>query len=364
MLISPTHFREIVSGRRTGLAAVGLRAALRAASFPYGWVVRARNRRYDRGAAEVVRPPVPVISVGNLTVGGTGKTPMVEWIARQLRQEQVRVAILSRGYGAEHGGQNDEALELELALPDVPHLQHPDRAASAAIAVEELATQLLLLDDGFQHRRLARDLDLVLLDASEPFGFGRVLPRGLLREPIAGLRRAQAVVLSRADMIGQPERKAIRRRAAMRSPDAVWCEVEHRPSRLIDAAGASYPLAEAAGKPVAAFCGIGNPAGFRHTLAALGCDVVAWREFPDHHGYARDDVTQLGDWARQAGAAAVLCTRKDLVKLRTPSIGGAPLRAVDVSLHFLSGEAELRSLLAPLVARATEANTAMLADEY
>lgn len=363
MLISPTYLRDVASGRRTGLAAAGLRAVLRAASWPYGWVVRVRNRRYDRGAADIVRPPVPVISVGNLTVGGTGKTPMVEWIARHLRQRQVRVAILSRGYGAEHGGQNDEALELELALPDVPHLQNPDRAGSAAIAVEELATQLLLLDDGFQHRRLARDADVLLLDASEPFGMGYVLPRGTLREPIAGLRRAQAVALSRADMIGEAEREAIRRRVAALCPDAVWCEVEHQPARLIDAAGASYPLAEAAGRPVAAFCGIGNPAGFRHTLAALGCEVVAWREFPDHHGYTRDDVTQLGDWARQAGAAAMLCTRKDLVKLRTANIGSVPLRAVDVTLNFLRGEDDFKSLLAPLIARAAAANADMLADE-
>jgi tetraacyldisaccharide 4'-kinase len=358
--IAPTHFREIVSGRRTGLAAAGLRLAFRAASVPYGWVVRARNRRYDRGAAEVVRPPVPVISVGNLTVGGTGKTPMVEWIARQLRQQQVRVAILSRGYGAEHGGQNDEALELELALPDVPHLQHADRAASAAVAVDELASQLLLLDDGFQHRRLARDLDVVLLDASEPFGFGYLLPRGTLREHVAGLRRAQAVVLSRADMIEAEERDAVRLRIAALSPGAVWCEVEHRPSQLIDSAGASYPLADAVGMPVAAFCGIGNPAGFRHTLRTIGCDVVAWREFPDHHGYTRDDVTRLGDWARQASAAAVLCTRKDLVKLRTPSLGGVPLRAVDVSLSFLRGEAELQGLLAPLATNAAQANSEAL----
>lgn len=306
---------------------------------------------------------MPVVSVGNLTVGGTGKTPLVEWIARQLRQQHIRVAILSRGYGAAHGGQNDEALELELALPDVPHLQHPDRAASAAVAVEELASQLLLLDDGFQHRRLARDVDVVLLDASEPFGLEYVLPRGTLREPVAGLRRAHAVVLSRADMIGPPERETIRRRVASLCPYAVWCEVEHRPAQLIDAAGANFPLANVLGKPVAAFCGIGNPAGFRHTLKAIGVNVVGWREFPDHHGYTRNDVAELGEQARQAGAAMALCTRKDLVKLRTADINGIPLRAVDVTLQFLRGEDDFKMLLTPLVEKAAAANAEMLRDD-
>jgi tetraacyldisaccharide 4'-kinase len=277
---------------------------------------------------------------------------MVEWIARHGRQQGVRVAILSRGYGAEQGGMNDEALELELALPDVPHLQNPDRAASAKVAMEELASQLLVLDDGFQHRRLARNLDIVLLDATEPFGFDHVLPRGTLREPISGLRRAQVVVLSRADMIEPPQREALRQRAMQYCPAAAWCEIEHRPSALLDSTGAQFPLSDADQEPVAAFCGIGNPAGFRHTLDSLGAKVVAWREFPDHHGYTRSDVDELAEMASQSGATLTLCTRKDLVKLRVPTLGGAPLRAVGVELRFLCGEAEMKRALAPLMDRA------------
>ena len=358
-VITATQFREIVSGRRTGAAAGALRAALRAASVPYGWVVCSRNRRFDRGAAEVHRPSVPVVSVGNLTVGGAGKTPMVEWISRYLRQRQVRVAILSRGYGAEQGGLNDEALELELALPDVPHLQNPDRAASAQIAVDELASQLLLLDDGFQHRRLARDLDIVLLDASEPFGFDHVLPRGTLREPASGLRRAQVVVLSRADMLDAEERDRIRRRAFVLSPQAAWCEAVHEPVAMVDHLGATVALDAAAGQSIAAFCGIGNPAGFRHTLGTLGCHVAAWREFPDHHAYTRGDVESLSEWARGANAERVVCTRKDLVKLRVGALGGRPLHALGVELHFTAGERQLWALLEPLIERARQSNSEM-----
>ena len=354
-MISPTDFRAIVSGDRRGVAASLLRTAFHAASVPYGWVIRRRNGRYDSGAEPIVRPSVPVISIGNLTVGGTGKTPMVEWIARRLRERQVRVAILSRGYGAEQGGLNDEGLELELALPDVPHLQNPDRGASAVIAVEELASQLLLLDDGFQHRRLARDLDVVLLDATEPFGFDYVLPRGTLREPVEGLRRAGVIVLSRADMLGAASRKEIRDRALAISPRAAWCEVEHRPAALLDSTGVTTPIdVVAAAQRVAAFCGIGNPAGFRHTLATLGCEVAAWREFPDHHAYTREDVEGLTGWIRAAGVSFVLCTRKDLVKLRVPSLGGAALRAVNVELAFLCGQSELEAAIEPLVERAQQ----------
>jgi tetraacyldisaccharide 4'-kinase len=317
-VISPTTFRDLVSGRRRGAAAALLRAALAAASVPYGWAVRRRNRRYDRGAARVFRPGVPVVSVGNLTVGGTGKTPMVEWVVRRLRERGLRVAILSRGY----------------------------RAASAARAVAEFGAEALVLDDGFQHRRLARDLDIVLLDACEPFGFDRLLPRGTLREPVEGLRRAHVVVLSRADMLDAADRESVRRRAAELCPQGAWCEVEHRPAELLGAGGEREPLDAARQARVAAFCGIGNPAGFRHTLAGLGCRIAAWREFPDHHAYAPADVNELDNWARQAQASVVLCTRKDLVKIRASDLGGAPLRAVGVELRFLRGEEAMVAALA------------------
>src|SRR5947199_10786584 len=181
-------FHDLVSGRASGVGPALARLGLRAASLPYGAAVRLRNRLYDRGWKRTQRSAAPVVSVGNLTLGGTGKTPCVEYLARFYRGRDVRVAILSRGYGAgvpaqRVVGPNDEALVLEENLPDVPHLQGADRVALAGVAVEELEAELLILDDGFQHRRLGRDLDVVLLDATEPFGHGRLFPRGLLREP-------------------------------------------------------------------------------------------------------------------------------------------------------------------------------------
>src|SRR5262249_6755218 len=199
--LRPSDFRELVSGQRRGIKAGLLRAGLRIAETPYSLAMRTRNLWYNLGQSSS-RVEAKVISVGNLTLGGTGKTPMVEWLGRWFRKRGVRVAIVSRGYGAEDGVLNDEALELEQKLPDVPHLQNADRVAASRVAIEEFASQVILLDDAFQHRRIARDLDIVLLDALEPFGFDHVFPRGTLREPLEGLARASFVVLTRADMAG------------------------------------------------------------------------------------------------------------------------------------------------------------------
>lgn len=348
-MLTPSEFRNLVSGRRQGIRAAALRLGLRLAEFPYTWAVDWRNRRYDTGAREIHRIPVPVVGVGNLTLGGTGKTPMVEWIARWLRRRGVRVTVVSRGYGAEAGARNDEAAELEQRLPDVPHVQNPDRVAGALMAVEEFDCQAILLDDAFQHRRIGRDLDVVLLDASEPFGFGHVFPRGTLREPLAGLRRAHVVVLSRAAMLSPAQREAIREEVRRLTPDAAWAEVTHAPQALCNARGEEKPLSSLAGLPVAAFCGVGNPAGFRHTLEICGYRVIGFREFADHYRYARADVESLLGWANELDVAAVLCTHKDLVKLGIDQLGNRPLWAVTIALEFLAGQSLLEAKLAGLL---------------
>jgi tetraacyldisaccharide 4'-kinase len=292
-----------------------------------------------------------VISIGNLTLGGTGKTPMVKWLARWLRERNLRVALLSRGYGAEQGTRNDEALELESALPDVPHLQHPDRVAMAQKAIEEFGAQVILLDDGFQHRRLARDLDIVLLDATQPFGFDHLIPRGTLREPVASLSRAKVICLSRADQVDAARRAEIRQRVSQVAPKAVWCEAVHSPQQLLATCGNCEPLEQLRGKRVAAFCGIGNPVAFRRTLNTLGCDVVAWREFPDHHSFTAEDVKSLDRWTAEHQIDSVLCTHKDLVKIQVNQLSNRPLRAIIVEMAISEGRAELESALLRAVAQ-------------
>jgi tetraacyldisaccharide 4'-kinase len=369
------EFRDLVSGRRRGVWAAVLRGALRVAEVPYTWAVRRRNRRYQSGAAAVYRVAVPVISVGNLTLGGTGKTPMVQWLARWLAGRQISVGIVSRGYGAAAGSReqgkawNDEALELAWNLPNVPHVQQPDRVAAARRVIDEFQCRVILLDDGFQHRRIARDLDLVLLDALEPLGFGHVFPRGTLREPLEGLARADVVALSRADLIGPDQRGEIRRQVEHYAPRAQWMELAHRPEALVGVAtpadspvtraqpaahakpqaGAEQPLESLAGQRVLAFCGIGNPAGFRHTLAACGYRVVEFLEFPDHHGYTRRDLDRLVAAAGRFDVAAILCTRKDLVKLGSSRLGDRPLWAVRIGLEILAGREAFEARLARVV---------------
>lgn len=345
-MLSGSEFRAIVSGRRRGVRAALWRAVLAAAEGPYALAVWWRNRRFDRRAELAHRVSVPVVSVGNLTLGGTGKTPMVEWIARWFRERGVRVTLVSRGYGAEAGACNDEAIELEQKLPDVPHVQNPDRVAAAEMAIEEFECELILLDDAFQHRRIARDLDIVLLDALEPFGFDHLFPRGTLREGVAGLKRAGVVVLSRADMLSAAERDAVHERVRRYAPDARWVEAVHAPRALWLAGGKQRPVETLRGAAVAAFCGIGNPQGFRHTLESCGCRIAAFREFPDHHPYARSDVESLARWADALDVAAVVCTHKDLVKLDVERLGSRELVALSIGLQVREGREELESALA------------------
>ena len=337
-------YLRLIRGQTRGLSANLARTLLGFAEVPYGLAVGFRNRGYDRGWLEMHRANQPVVSIGNLTVGGTGKTPMVEWVARWFRRHKKRVAILSRGYKQVHG-LNDEGRVLEENLPDVPHLQDPDRVQSARIAVEELEAEVLVLDDGFQHRRLARDLDMVLIDALDPFGLGRVLPRGLLREPSKSLRRADLVVLSRADLVDIDQRKGIRDRAEHAAGRVNWVEARHAPRDLIDDQGVATSLSVLVGRSVAAFCGIGNPEGFRRTLLPLCRDLLDLRIYPDHHDYTAGDVVALQRWASEVRADLVLTTQKDLVKLRDCSLGPVPLRALRIGLDIISGEGVMEDAL-------------------
>jgi tetraacyldisaccharide 4'-kinase len=355
MGINPITFHDLVSGRQRGARAGALRFALQLAEPAYGGAVSLRNLAFNAGWRTIHRARVPVISVGNLTTGGTGKTPLVAWIARRLRDWDVRVALVSRGYRATDAARNDEALELELQLPDVPHVQNPDRVAAAQLAVAEFESQLILLDDAFQHRRLYRDLDIVLIDALNPFGFEHLLPRGLLREPLAGLRRAHVVGLSRADQVDDHTRARIWSRIDPVAPDALKIETQFVPRSLRSATGQLQSLDLYGGRPILAFCGIGNPSGFQATLASCDYQLAGFRAFADHHAYQRRDIEQLAEWASgYPGAAALICTEKDLVKIDVPRIGRLPLWALCGSAEITKGRELLERQLQQLAARARE----------
>ncbi len=342
--------RELITNPKASLLVVCLRQLLWLASFPYWVAISARNLAYRLGWKKSFRSPRTVISVGNLSVGGTGKTPTVAWLAQWLRERDLRVAILSRGYGQLDSGQNDEALELELQLPDVPHLQHWDRIASAQLADEELDMQVLLLDDGFQHRRLARDLDIVLIDASESKLALRLLPGGLLREPFSSLRRAQVVIFTRCDQATPEAINALRQSVLSHNPQITIAHASHRPARVDVYSSDSLSLEELEGKRAIAFCAIGSPGSFFATLTSLGIALVDQRTWPDHHAYSADDVQQLIAWTEQTNDIDwVLCTRKDWVKLQMGKVGSVKLGALVVELELTEGREILEQQLVSVV---------------
>ena len=356
--------RDLMSGRSRGVLPATLRATLGAASVGYGLGVAWRNRRFDRGLG-VTRAAVPVISVGNLTAGGTGKTPVVALLANHFRRWGVNVALLSRGYGSlkpsPHDGDagspsagNDEARVLERLCPGVTHLQRVDRVSSAAEAVSTHGAELLILDDGFQHRRLARDLDLVLIDATNPFGHGHLLPRGLLREPMESLRRADLVLLTRADAVSPGRKRLIVETIRQVAPKPPVIEIAFPATGLLNASGERREVESLEETPLLAFCGIGNPDGFAATLAVAGLRPSELMTFPDHHHYAPADLLRVSRRAQAYGAAAAVTTLKDLVKVRSdalPGPGAVPLWAVETGCVVAANASALFDRIDDLVGR-------------
>jgi tetraacyldisaccharide 4'-kinase len=347
-------FKRLVDGSARGVGPALARAALAGLALPYTAAVACRNAAYDQGLLAAHSGGVPVVSVGNLTLGGTGKTPLVAWLARTWLDRGLRPAIVSRGYGAARGARSDEAAELAIVLPGVAHVANRDRVAAVRTAAAGGA-EIVVVDDGFQHRRLARDLDILAVDATDPWGCDRLFPRGLLREPLCGVARAQAVVLTRAGSVGREERLAIRQRLEQlprRGPKFVWVESTHQPLRLRSADGGTRPLDTLAGAAVAGFAGIGNPAAFRRAVEEQGGRMVGFRAWPDHHAYSAADGVEIGRWAESLGADLVVTTLKDLVKLPVDRLGDIPLCALEIALELLSGGDELAALLEPLAGRA------------
>lgn len=349
-----TELVKIISGQRRGVWAAIIRFCLGCLTPVYRLGVGLRNRRFDRATAHpdagiIQIAGIPVVSVGNLTTGGTGKTPLVIWIASFLQQHGLNVVLISRGYGSsprEDGPRkNDEAMEMENRLPNVPHLQSPDRYAMSQQAINQFGAQVIVLDDAFQHRRLHRDLDIVLIDATVPFGYGRLLPRGLLREPLKSLRRADLIVLTRSDLVADEQRERILRKIQSCIGSQPILESRTVAAGLVSSQGNRITVEELSGQPVFYFCGIGNPNGFATTLNRLGLDVRGSRIFSDHHDFSAEDMHQIGELATTCGAAVIVCTHKDLVKLRKPSINTLPVYALVIDIEFLHGQSKLESAL-------------------
>lgn len=336
---------RVLRGTAHGAAPTLLRTLLAPFGWVYGLLTRVRRWAFRAGLARTHRMDVPVISVGNLTVGGTGKTPMVEWLVRWLAENGRRPAVLSRGYGARTRGKNDEAMLLERHLPRVPHYVRADRVRAGDEA-RAGGADCLVLDDGFQHLRMGRDLDIVMIDATDPAGNGRMLPAGPLREPFSCVRNADALVLTRTDVAEESRLEKLRARVGALAPQAAPVTTAHHPKVLLLADGhEAESLDWLSGRRVYVFCGIGNPDGFLRTVARLSADIVGATFLPDHFSYGDEDLAALAAACERADAEVAVTTEKDAVKLVKAWPGPAPLRALRIAMVVTSGAERLEEML-------------------
>ncbi len=327
---------EVMEDRHRGLGPDVLRALATGASWLFAGGAHLRLWLYEQGVLKRRRAPLPVISVGNLTAGGTGKTPFVSYLARGLSGQDHKPAILARGYRASSkGGANDELLMLSRQCPELLTVPNPNRLAGCMRAREEGA-DVALLDDGFQHLALKRDLDILLVDATRPFGNGQLLPRGTLREPADHAARADIVVLTRVDLAGLGAVGELRTWLSRLKPGVpiIECSFQARQLRPLTEDGETLAAEDLSGKRVGAFAALAAPRGFGRTLRAQGATVAYSRRFRDHHLYTAADLATVVAEAGAAGAEILVTTEKDAVKLEE-------LPAPEIPLYCLTIEAEV-----------------------
>ncbi len=329
----------------------GLALLARPLSWMYGMGVAMRNARFDASAG-VRRLARPVISIGNVTAGGTGKTPLVAWTAEALVRRGHHPLIAMRGYKAKAGERGDEEREYALLVPDIPVVANPSRydAVSTSLASDASLTDCVLLDDGFQHRQIARDLDVVLVDATRPSLDGPLLPSGWLREPARALRRADAVIVTRCEQVDEALEASIKRHSG-RAPLAwtrhAWRAIDIHEHGVTARTGVNWLR----GKRLVAFCGIGNPGAVLSQLEQEGATVVRRVSAGDHANVDARVTRSLADAARAADA--IFVTRKDWVKLQSHVAAIAdmpPVVVPDLVIEFVDGESAYLAALRAAIA--------------
>jgi tetraacyldisaccharide 4'-kinase len=336
-----------------GAAGAGAQRALGAAAGGYRGLLNTREWLYARGVLRSRALPCPVVSVGNLTVGGTGKTPAVELAIRTLIELGHKPAVVSRGYGRRSKGiqivadaasirldaedAGDEPFLLARRLPGVPVVVGSNRYEAGRTAIERFGVTAIVLDDGLQHRTLVKNLEIVMARATDPWGNGRLLPRGPLREPVSGLARAHLVVVTgAATPAGAPEVLAA---VARYAPSVPVLSAEHAPTECWESGTMRpVPVDSLAGVRLLGFAGIAAPAGFRRTLEDAGAAVADLVAFMDHHWYTRDDLAALDRRAADLGVHALVTTEKDWVRLRRLPPSKRPMYVLSVRLVFTAAE--------------------------
>jgi tetraacyldisaccharide 4'-kinase len=332
--------------------------------YPFSWTYRCavaiRNARFDRNKNRSVALPARVISVGNITVGGTGKTPLVISLAEWLQKRGKEVAILSRGYGrktpevltvsdghyalTDPTVAGDEPVLMASRLHKIPVIVGKNRLSAGQMCIDQYGSKILILDDGFQHRQIKRNLDIVVIDALEPFGNRWLLPAGPLREPLKSLARADVVILSRTDLAeGHCDAVVSQVR---RFTDAPIFHAIHWAKDWIEiSTHKTFALEELCGRFCLAFSGIGNPDAFHHTLSKVGIKMVGFLRYPDHHLFTEKDLNHILLKAEKKGAVAIITTEKDGVRLPSVWRPRIPVYALRVEFRLDEGREALTQMI-------------------
>ncbi len=353
-------YLKVISGQRKGPWGVVFRFFLGIAAIGYSIIIRIRNFLYDKGYLKAHRVDAAVISIGNITVGGTGKTPLVIRLCKQIQDFKSQIsncncAVLTRGYKSQTQQQAtrmDEVAILTESCPEAKVVVNPDRVAGAAEAINKFSAKVLIMDDGFQHRRLARDLDIVAIDAMRPFGYEKVFPAGLLREPLTSLKRADAVIITRCDQVSNDELKLIENKLISISPKMILVRSIHAPVDVQTIYERRMGVEQLKGKKVFAFCGIGNPDAFLDTIRRLGAQLVGSKVYNDHYHYTDNCIVDIHRRAENLKVDMILTTKKDWTKMISnlksqisDSKWTLPFAYLEIEIKFLSGEDKLTHLI-------------------
>lgn len=339
-------WRKLVTCENPSFGYNLLRSILLFFSFFYRIAVALRNLLFDISIFRKTKVDAAVVSIGNITTGGTGKTPLVAWLCNYFSEKNITIAILTRGYKG-NSDFADEPAMLAKACPKAQIIINPDRVEGAKKAITKYNASFLIMDDGFQHRKLARDIDIVAVDATNPFGGNRLLPAGFLREPLRSLKRADAVVITRINQT-QPEKiEEIKKIVSRINPKIVFAAAIHKPicARLIK--DKQITLDELAGKRLYAFCGIGNPDAFFQTLSELALNIVGKRVYNDHHRYTESDIVEICQDCRYKQAEMIITTQKDWIKAALLCIEkfDIPIAYLAVELEFIDGQQDIVTLV-------------------
>jgi tetraacyldisaccharide 4'-kinase len=338
--------RRLISGQSTGLSPGLLRFLLSVAGMGYSLVVRLRNFLYSKGWLKVHRVEAAVVCIGKI----------ISNLKSQISNYEC--AILTRGYKAtKSSGLKERDFSDEIAIlaencPGARIVVNPDRVAGAIKAIKEFGGRILIMDDGFQHRRMARDIDIVTIDATVPFGYGKMLPAGLLREPVTSMKRADAVVITRCDQVDENNLGELEKKLRSIRSDIVIARTIHAPVYARSTTQDNIGIEQLKDKKVFAFCGIGNPEAFLGTIQDMKCKLVGSKIFNDHHHYTKESLIEIIDQAGRLGADLILTTQKDWTKLISDfkyqisdSISPVPFACLAIEIKFLAGEDQLTTLI-------------------